>query len=132
MDTFSRRNMLAFSTAGAVATAASVARAATFCNPDEPPEGAVNGNAGSNRDPGPQNPALALQFPDAQNPPATDVDGMPQFRASFNNAHKRTQAGGWARQVTQTDFPISRDFTGVNMRLAAGGIRELHWHQAAE
>jgi len=32
---------------------------------------------------------------------------MPQFRASFNNVHKRIQSGGWAREVTQADFPIS-------------------------
>ena len=52
--------------------------------------------------------------------------------ASFNNAPKRVQNGGWARQVTQKDFAISDTITGVNMRLTAGGIRELHWHQAAE
>jgi oxalate decarboxylase family bicupin protein len=34
--------------------------------------------------------------------------------------------------VTVEDFPISKDIAGVNMRLTAGGIRELHWHNAAE
>jgi oxalate decarboxylase len=57
---------------------------------------------------------------------------MPQFWASFNNAHKRYQNGGWAREVTQADFAISEDIAGVNMRLAQNGIRELHWHQQAE
>jgi hypothetical protein len=57
---------------------------------------------------------------------------MPQFCASFNNAHKRIQSGGWAREVTQADFPISTTVSGVNMRLGPGGIRELHWHQSAE
>jgi oxalate decarboxylase len=52
--------------------------------------------------------------------------------ASFNNAPRRIQNGGWARQVTQADFGISETISGVNMRLAAGGIRELHWHLAAE
>ena len=52
--------------------------------------------------------------------------------ASFNNAPKRIQNGGWARQVTVEDFAISKEISGVNMRLTAGGIRELHWHQAAE
>jgi oxalate decarboxylase len=52
--------------------------------------------------------------------------------ASFNNAHRRIQDGGWAREVTQATFPISDTISGVNMRLTAGGIRELHWHQAAE
>ena len=42
MDPLSRRNMFAFSTAGAVAAAASIADAASFGNPDQPPEGAVN------------------------------------------------------------------------------------------
>lgn len=41
-----------------------------FGNPDEPPEGAVIANAGSNiRDPRSQNPALVLQFPSAVSPP---------------------------------------------------------------
>jgi oxalate decarboxylase len=132
MDPFSRRNILAFGAAGAVATAASVANAATFGNPDAPPQGAVNASPGALRDPGPQNPVIASQFPDAVSPPATDIGNLPQFWASFNNAHKRIQGGGWARQVTQADFPISDTISGVNMRLDAGGIRELHWHLASE
>ncbi len=130
MDTLSRRNMLAASAAALAASSA--ANAATFGNPDAPPQGKVNANPGSFRDPGPQNPALASQFPDAVDPPATDVGDLSQFWASFNNAHKRIQNGGWARQVTQADFAISDTFSGVNMRLSAGGIRELHWHLAAE
>ena len=54
------------------------------------------------------------------------------FWASFNNAPKRIQDGGWARQVTQYDFQISETIAGVNMRLTGGGIREMHWHLAAE
>jgi oxalate decarboxylase len=52
--------------------------------------------------------------------------------SSFNNAPRRIQNGGWARQVTQADFAISEDISGVDMRLTAGGIREMHWHLAAE
>jgi oxalate decarboxylase len=132
MVPFSRRNMLAFGAAGAVAATAATAHAASLGNPDAPAQGAMNANAGSRLDPGPQNPALASQFPNATNPPATDVGDMPQFWASFNNANRRIQDGGWARQVTQADFPISKAVSGVNMRLNAGGIREMHWHQAAE
>src|SRR5258708_11026562 len=132
MSSFSRRGVLAFSAAGAVAAAASTARAAAFGNPDEPPQGAINANPGSLRDPGPQNPALTSQFPSAVNPPPTDVGDMPQFWASFNDAHKRIQNGGWVREVTQADFPISTAVSGVNMRLGPGGIPELHWHQSAE
>lgn len=127
----SRRHMLGYSAAGVVA-AASAASAATFGNPDVPAQGAVNASPGALTDPGPNSPALASQFPSATNPPATDVGDLSQFWSSFNIAHKRIQDGGWARQVTQAEFPLSRDFTGVNMRLAAGGIREMHWHQASE
>jgi oxalate decarboxylase len=128
---FSRREMLAVSAAGAMT--ATAARSATFGNPDQPAQGAINGKGPGNlSDPGPQNPALGSQFPSAQFPPATDIGGMPMDWASFNNAPKRVQNGGWARQVTQADFQISEEISGVNMRLTAGGIRELHWHQATE
>ena len=129
---FSRRDVLAASAAAAAMTA-SAARGATFGNPDEPPQGAINATGPGNlADPGPQNPAIGNQFPSAQFPPATDVGGMPMDWASFNNASKRVQSGGWARQVTVDDFAISKEISGVNMRLTSGGIRELHWHQAAE
>jgi oxalate decarboxylase len=129
---FSRRDVLA-GTAAAAAMTASAARGATFGNPDEPPQGAVNAKGPGNlADPGPQNPAIGNQFPSAQFPPATDVGGLPMDWASFNNAPKRVQNGGWARQVTVEDFAISKEISGVNMRLTTGGIRELHWHQAAE
>src|ERR1700719_747634 len=128
---FSRRDVLATAAAGAAMTTA--AAAGTFGNPDEPPQGAINAkNKASVTDPGPQNPAIRDQFPSAFSPPPTDVGSIPQIWASFNNAPRRVQDGGWARQVTQADFPISTTIAGVNMRLAAGGIRELHWHQAAE
>ena len=131
MEPVSRRSVLAAAAAGTVATAAA---RATFGNPDEPPQGAINtiGNPSSVTDPGPQNPAIASQFPAAFSPPPTNVGDMPMFWASFNNAPRRIQNGGWARQVTQADFAISEEISGVNMRLTRGGIRELHWHQAAE
>lgn len=134
MDPVSRRGVLAAAAAGTVATAAAAANAASFGNPDEPPQGQINttANPSSFTDPGPQNPALASQFPSAFSPPPTDVGDMPMFWASFNNAPRRIQNGGWARQVTQADFQIAEEISGVNMRLIRGGIRELHWHQAAE
>ncbi|HEY7301357.1 MAG TPA: oxalate decarboxylase family bicupin [Xanthobacteraceae bacterium] len=128
----SRREMLAVAATTAMTTAAT-AQPATFGNPDEPPQGAVNAqNPASLADPGPSNPAIAREFPSAQSPPATDVGDMPMFWASFNNSPKRIQNGGWARQVTQADFAISETISGVDMRLTAGGIREMHWHLAAE
>jgi oxalate decarboxylase len=133
-EKMSRRDMLAATAAGSVLAAAAPAMSASFGNPDEPPEGAVNtqGNPSSFTDPGPNNPAITNQFPGAFSPPATNVGGLPMFWASFNNAPRRIQNGGWARQVTQYDFQISEEIAGVNMRLTRGGIRELHWHLAAE
>jgi oxalate decarboxylase len=128
----SRREALAATAAGAVMTAAT-ARAGSFGDPDEPPQGAINAtNPRSITDPGPQNPAIRDQFPSAFSAPPTDVGSLQMNWASFNNAPRRIQDGGWAREVTQGTFPISDTISGVNMRLTAGGIRELHWHQAAE
>ena len=130
----SRRMILSTGAAAGFAGVATKVAAATFGNPDEPRQGAVNAQ-GTPRglvDPGPQNQAISSQFPGAFNPPPTDVGDLPQFWASFNNAPRRTQDGGWARQVTRADFEISESISGVNMRLAAGAIREMHWHLAAE
>jgi len=106
MVSLSRRAVLAASAAGSLlATAAPRVRAQTFGNPDLPPEGAINAqNPRSLIDPGPQNPAIASQFPSAVSPPATDIGGLQQNWASFNNSPRRIQNGGWARQVTQADF----------------------------
>jgi oxalate decarboxylase len=130
----SRRNIFAAAAAGGVLRAAASAQAASFGDPDEPPQGAINtkGSPSSVTDPGPNNPALTDQFPGAFSPPATDVGDLQMFWASFNNAPRRIQNGGWARQVTQYDFGISETISGVNMRLTRGGIRELHWHLSAE
>lgn len=132
MDPISRRQILEIGAAGGALMAASVAQAASFGNPDAPPEGAINANPATLHDPGPQNPALSSQFPAFKSPPPTDVGDMPLFWSSFNNAPKRIQNGGWARQVTQADFAIADAVSGVNMRLGPGGIREMHWHLAAE
>jgi oxalate decarboxylase len=130
----SRRNLLKFGGAAGLAAAATTTRAATYGNPDEPPQGAINtnGNTSSLAIPGPQNPVLSNQFPSSISPPATDVGSLPQFWATFNNSQRRIQDGGWAREVTLADFAISKTISGVDMRLTAGGLREMHWHQAAE
>jgi oxalate decarboxylase len=74
---------------------------------------------------------------DKQNPssvwaPDTDAGGQPPFKYSFSLSHKRQEGGGWTRQVTVRDLPISKKMAGVQMRLITGGIRELHWHVGAE
>ena len=81
---------------------------------------------------GPDNPALHEQNTDSVIPPPTDHANVKPFKYPFSFSHKRTQEGGWARQTTVEDLPISKTIAGVNMRLTAGGIRELHWHAAGE
>ncbi len=83
-------------------------------------------------DTGPENKPVRDVSPNAFLPPDTDHGEVQTFWSSFSSAHRRIQEGGWSRQVTVEDFPISKDIAGVNMRLTAGGIRELHWHNAAE
>src|SRR2546425_12949959 len=50
----------------------------------------------------------------------------------FSFANKRTYEGGWSREVTVRELPVSKSMAGVNMRLTPGGVRELHWHTAGE
>ena len=70
----SRRNILATAAAGAAISVAT-ARAASFGNPDEPAEGAVNvTNPKALTDPGPQDPGLAGTQPSFLEPPATDEE----------------------------------------------------------
>ena len=106
----------------------------TFGNPDLPPEGRMNteGNRESLRSDGPHNDAILSQFPSQMDPPPTDISTQAFFWSSFNISPKRIQNGGWARELTSEDFAISEEIAGVNMHLAPGGIRELHWHQTAE
>jgi len=80
----------------------------------------------SESDAGPENKPLQDVSPNAFVPPPTDHGEVRSFWNSFSVAHRRIQEGGWSRQVTVEDFPISKDIAGVNMRLTAGGIRELH------
>ena len=87
----------------------------------------------SRSDPGPTNPALDAQNPDSMWPPDTDSKSLVQnFKYPFSFANKRTYTGGWSREVTVRELPVSKSMAGVNMRLTAGGVRELHWHTAAE
>jgi oxalate decarboxylase len=83
-------------------------------------------------DPGPQNRPLATENPDSEWSPPTDSGTVKPFKYPFSFARKRVLSGGWTRQVTARELPISTTMAGVEMRLTAGGVRELHWHVEAE
>lgn len=82
--------------------------------------------------PGPGNQQIDQQNPDSFLPPSSDAGGVQTFKYPFGISHKRMQQGGWSREVTVRDRPVSKTIAGVDMRLTAGGVRELHWHTAAE
>jgi oxalate decarboxylase len=83
-------------------------------------------------EPLPKNTPMDDQNPSSVWAPETDAGGQPPFKYPFSFAHKRIEAGGWTRQVTVRDLPISKKMAGVQMRLIKGGVRELHWHVGAE
>ncbi len=127
MNPLSRRNVIS-STAAASSLLAATASAQSVDTTPQPSRAAGMGG----NDPGPRNVLRDRQNPDMLNPPATDSGTLPNLRFSYADAHVRQSSGGWTRQITVRELGISKDIAGVNMRLNAGGIRELHWHKEAE
>ena len=81
---------------------------------------------------GPHNVELELQNPSLLRSPYTDAGTVPNLKFSFSDARNRLLTGGWSREVTARELPISTTMAGVDMRLKPGAIRELHWHKEAE
>ena len=90
-----------------------------------PPEPKLN-DLGSNIV-GPRNPDRERQNPDMIRSPPTDWGTVLNMKWSFADSHMRLEPGGWAREVTVRELPMSRDLAGTNMRLDEGAVRELHW-----
>jgi oxalate decarboxylase len=84
------------------------------------------------RQPLPHNEVLDQENPDSVWPPNADKGGVQTFKWSFSLAKKEIDSGGWTRQGTVRDLPVSKTMAGVQMYLIPGGIRELHWHVQAE
>ena len=128
-ETFSRRSFLTKASA-ALATAATLPAIAAA---QQARDMSGDTHTGINEtETGPKNRIAEQAEPDSVYPPETDAGGQPPFKYAFADAHRRIEAGGWTRQVTVRDLPISKKMAGVEMRLIAGGIRELHWHVGAE
>src|ERR1700681_3193700 len=129
MGDLTRRDMLATAAvAGGMLAGASGAIAETGDRAVQPSRApGIGGN-----DPVPGNPIRERQNPDLLNPPATDSGTIQNLRFSFADAHVRQSSGGWTRQVTKRELGASKAIAGVQMRLNAGGVRELHWHKQAE
>ena len=124
----SRRTVLSTAAVGIATVAA--ANAQTPNAPAGTPQPTRPGRGGT--DPGPRNVPLELQNPDIYVPPATDHGTVANLKFPFSQSHMRLERGGWTRQVTERELGISKNIAGVDMRLNTGGVRELHWHKAAE
>ena len=127
-DLFSRRGFMEMGSAALAA--AGMLSATDAAAQDQKPYPTKNDRSASA--PGPGNPPLDAQNPDSFLPPPSDAGGVQTFKYPFGLAHKRMQEGGWSREVTVRELAVSKSIAGVDMRLTAGGIRELHWHTAAE
>ncbi len=125
---FSRRGFIG---AGSAALAAASMLPAADASQQDQKTYPTKGDKSSSA-PGPGNPQIDSQNPDSFLPPPTDAGGVQTFKYPFGISHKRMQQGGWSREVTVRELAVSKSIAGVDMRLTAGGIRELHWHTAAE
>jgi oxalate decarboxylase len=128
-DKLTRRNFLGVSSAALAAVGILTAGKATH-GQDQTKSQAKGDRSAS--DPGPTNPGLDGANIDSMNPPVTDAGGVQTFKYPFSFSHKRLHEGGWSREVTVRELPVSKAMAGVDMRLTAGGVRELHWHTASE
>ena len=75
---------------------------------------------------------MLKENPNSNTPPPTDFGDTVPIWYSFDLVKKRVEEGGWTHEVTERELSSSKDIAGVNMRLEAGGYRELHWHTADE
>jgi len=127
-ESFSRRGFLGLGSAALAA--AGMLKATELAGQEQKPYPTKDDRSASA--PGPGNRPIDEQNSDSFLPPRTDAGGVPAFKYPFGISHKRMQEGGWSREVTMRELPVSKTIAGVEMRLTAGGVRELHWHTAGE
>jgi oxalate decarboxylase len=132
LEKLTRRRMLVGMGSAALITASGLPLALAQQSQGPASDSESHNKGGPPNEPDPKNPPLTQENPDSFSPPATDAGDVNAFKYSFELGHNKVSKGGWARQVTVRDLPISKDIAGVNMRLENGAIRELHWHAAAE
>lgn len=128
-EQWTRRGFLGLSSA-ALAAASVLGPDRSSAEEQDSAQYASKGRSAS--DPGPTNAALDAANPSSSHPVPTDAGSVQTFKYPFAFAHKRFQEGGWSREVTVRELSIAKTLAGVDMRLTAGGVRELHWHTAAE
>jgi oxalate decarboxylase len=71
------------------------------------------------------------QPPFGPTPPVLAGAQLPSFRFQLGAVAPKSWNGGWAKEATVAEFPVSENLAGVLMSLKPGGLRELHWHANA-
>lgn len=71
------------------------------------------------------------QPPSGPAPKVLTGKALPSFRFPLGARAAKTWDGGWAKEATVAEFPVSEKLAGVLMQLVPGGLRELHWHANA-
>jgi oxalate decarboxylase len=61
---------------------------------------------------GPHNVPLERENPHLLASPDTDAGTIPNLKFSFSAAHNRLLSGGWSREVTVRELPISTTMAG--------------------
>ena len=60
-----------------------------------------------------------------------DIEAMPEFKYSLDGGIPKVTSGGWAKESTIHQLPVSKGLAGVHLVLNPGASRELHWHAIA-
>src|SRR5437667_8507343 len=69
-------------------------------------------------------PSFMNNVPD----PLVSGKELPTFKFALEKSKGKVIGGNSAKEATVEQLPISKGIAGVTMRLAPGGMRELHWH----
>ena len=72
---------------------------------------------------GPRDLRRDEENPDMIVPPATDHGLLPNLRFSFSDTHMDIKPGGWSREITKRELPVSDTFAMVDMNLSPVCVR---------
>jgi oxalate decarboxylase len=72
-------------------------------------------------------PSFMNNVPD----PLVSGKELPTFKFALEKSKGKVIGENSAKEATVEQLPISKGIAGVTMRLAPGGMRELHWHATA-
>ena len=106
-EVLSRRGFLGMGSAALATVAGTLAASGAIAQ--EFQQAAPDGRDRNKTNPGPSNDPLKTQNPDSAWPPDTDSKSLvPTFKYPFSFANKRVYEGGWSREVTVRELPVSK------------------------